>query len=173
MIPALLLMGTMADVLVKGTDRPRLRIWLFRAAMVGVVAANLAHPDLRDLLLAREKKSVGYMPVGLWAAERFAPGTVIGSAQTGALGYFAPDLTVVNLDGVVNQEAYEALGRLELGEYLQAQGAQYIVDWPFNIGFITRRMGENTPLVAVEAPPHPGITTWDYIWLLYNLRPKT
>ncbi len=57
---------------------------------------------------------------------------VIGAFQSGALAYYAPDRSVVNLDGVVDGQAERAIRNGQLGEYARSRGVTYFVDWPFN-----------------------------------------
>ncbi len=67
-----------------------------------------------------------------WAAARWieaytAPGARIGSFNSGILTYFS-DRTVVNLDGVVNADAYRAKRENRLPGYMQAARLDYLVD---------------------------------------------
>ena len=59
-------------------------------------------------------------------------GAVVGCFQSGILGYYA-DREVINLDGVVNQEALLAVKENRLGEYVAEEGITYITDWPYVI----------------------------------------
>jgi hypothetical protein len=60
-------------------------------------------------------------------------GAVVGSMQTGALQYFAPPgVRVINLDGVVNPDAAQALEQRRLGIYARSQGIRYFADWQMN-----------------------------------------
>ncbi len=61
-------------------------------------------------------------------------GSVVGALQSGALAYYAPsDITVVNLDGVVDRAAAAAFRERRLSEFAQARGVTHIADWSFNI----------------------------------------
>jgi 4-amino-4-deoxy-L-arabinose transferase-like glycosyltransferase len=58
---------------------------------------------------------------------------VVGSFQSGALAYYAcKGVTVVNLDGVVDGEAADALRDRRLAEFARQRGVTHLVDWPFN-----------------------------------------
>ena len=55
---------------------------------------------------------------------------IIGCFQSGILGYYS-DREVINLDGVVNQEALVAMQENRLGEYVTRKGITYIMDWSY------------------------------------------
>lgn len=44
------------------------------------------------------------------------------------MSYFS-EHTIVNLDGVVNRSALEALRASDLGSYLSGAGVEYVSDW--------------------------------------------
>lgn len=70
-------------------------------------------------------------------------GAVIGSMQSGALNYYAGDrVRVVNLDGVVDQEAAEALHSGQLAAFARKRGVTHLADWPFNVALIAVRSGD-------------------------------
>ncbi len=75
------------------------------------------------------------MNIGLWARRNFAEGEVVGAAQTGALGYFADNLTIVNLDGVVNQECFEYLKNRRAMEYIRKTNVRHLLLWTANEKF--------------------------------------
>jgi hypothetical protein len=72
-----------------------------------------------------------------------APGdAVIGSLQSGALQYYAkPPVRVVNLDGVVDREAADALRERTLGQFARERGVTHFADWKFNLDLFLERAG--------------------------------
>jgi hypothetical protein len=54
----------------------------------------------------------------------------VAGFQSGTFAYFHRGGKVINLDGVVNREAYEAIRDGRLCAYLQAEGIRSIVDFP-------------------------------------------
>jgi hypothetical protein len=74
-------------------------------------------------------------------------GAVLGSLQSGALAYYAafdrPDVRVVNLDGVVDAAAAEALREGRLAAFARGRGVEYIADWSFNIDTFLRHAGDD------------------------------
>lgn len=130
--------------------------WRGRPArgLVAVVAAALvlvgAHGSV-ELLTAQPD---GTVDVGLHGAKGYRdaakeilaavpPGSVVGSLQSGALGWFAgDDVRIVNLDGVVDGEAAEALRDGRLAELARARGVTHLADWQFNIETFLARSGD-------------------------------
>ncbi len=56
------------------------------------------------------------------------PPAVVGAYQSGAVGYFNPN--VVNLDGKVNSAALDAVSRGQFPAFVAARGITHVVDWP-------------------------------------------
>ena len=61
------------------------------------------------------------------------PGVHAGAFQSGAMGYYDPD--VENLDGKLNIDAWNAQHEKRLPEFIDRQGIQVLVDWPSVIEF--------------------------------------
>jgi len=120
-------------------------------ALVGVVTAAvlavLVVPAAQTvrLLDAEPQGSVdvgydgakGYAEVAREVLAELPPGAVLGSLQSGALAYFAPNaapgpVQVVNLDGVVDGKAGEALSENRLADYLHQRGVTHFADWQLN-----------------------------------------
>jgi hypothetical protein len=56
------------------------------------------------------------------------PGSIIGFTGGGNAGYFIHDRIVINMDGLINSRAYfQSLQEKHAGEYLAAQGMNYIL----------------------------------------------
>lgn len=53
-------------------------------------------------------------------------GATLGAFDTGQLGWEQPRLTVVNLDGLVNNAAFRALRARRIGEYMKSQGIGWL-----------------------------------------------
>jgi hypothetical protein len=95
------------------------------------------------------------MNMGLWARNNFQDGTVVGSGQSGALEYFASNLRVINLDGVVNASSYRALKQKRFTSYVREIGMQYILGWDSEFRFFQRfstdyRKGELVPVKKIK-----------------------
>jgi hypothetical protein len=80
---------------------------------------------------------------------------VIGCFQSGFLGYYS-DRKVINLDGVVNQEALMAMKENRLGEYVAKEGMTYIMDWPYILKTLFFRHLGNCKSIQEIIPVHKG-----------------
>src|SRR5262249_41593103 len=134
------------------------------AFALGICALNFAGGGLHKIFAPAELHTRGYMDIGLWAKRNFAAGTVIGSSQTGALGYFADTLRVVNRDGVVSKRCLESLEARRNMDYIREQKVQYVLGWESNLGFIANHsMGfreEDLPVVQQITE----FESWGYPW---------
>src|SRR5580765_6024570 len=145
MLPLLLLLAVLVDACVERLAESPARGALAAVLVAVVVIGNVAQPPFRKTFRSIDDTSLGYMNVGLWTRAHFPPGTVIGGLQCGAMAYFADSLVVVNLDGVVNREAYAALRRRQLTDYIRAAGIRYVIG-----------QREDRPyLLAATARPRP------------------
>ncbi len=79
------------------------------------------------------------MPYGYWPKEspyvvslplleaNTEPGSMIGMTGGGDTGYFIHDRTIVNMDGLINSQAYfTALKNRTAGKYLDDMGVDYV-----------------------------------------------
>jgi hypothetical protein len=72
-----------------------------------------------------------YMDIVPLLEEHTEPGSIIGLTGGGNVGYFIPDRTIVNMDGLINSYAYfQALQTRTGGEYLQSIGLDYVLANP-------------------------------------------
>ena len=165
-IAFLLIFALLVDLLLEKLSYERQK----RIAAIGIAGlisvVNLADPGFREIYVAGEKPASGYMNVGLWAKRSFSHGTVIGCAQSGAIGYFADSLQVVNLDGVVSKSSYESLLHFRSLGYLRERRVQYVVGWYSNFQYLEHqseggRLEGLGPITKIE-----GIQSWGYDWYL-------
>jgi hypothetical protein len=166
-----LVAAVVLDLVLAAVSRPHRRRAVAGATIALVAIAHLADPRLRQLVASTDTTSNGYRNLGLWARRTFPDGTVIGSSQTGALGYFANNLNVVNLDGVVNKACYESLAENRNMDYIRRAGVQYVVGWPENIEFIEKhstgfRKDDLRLVRKVE-----GFRSWGTEWYLFRVTP--
>ena len=71
-----------------------------------------------------------YLSASLFARERVPPNTKVGTFQSGCHSYWL-DNRVVNLDGVVNRDAYFSLYSKTMDHYLEEQEIDYLVEEVF------------------------------------------
>ncbi|HEY3402397.1 MAG TPA: hypothetical protein VGK59_03360 [Ohtaekwangia sp.] len=115
--------------------------------------------------------TLGYRNMALWANDNFPKGTVIGSSQSGALGYFCPDLKVVNLDGVVNGECYQYLIEERNMEYIRKRKIEYVVGWYNNIDFIKLRTQNFKESDLQLVKKIESFQSWQHHWYVYTVAP--
>lgn len=144
---------------------------LFAAATVAGLGPGLSQPRLYRVVLADEPSSKGYRPVGLWASEHFPPGTVIGSAQSGALAYYAPRLRVVNLDGVVDQDAFASLVERRHLAWIRTMGVEYVIGWDTNMPYLWAHSPGARGDELVHLGAIPDVRSWGHAWQIYRVRP--
>ena len=163
-----LLFGGLADLWL--TNLPAGRARAGGAALLAalVIAGSVAQPAFRRMVAPGFEGTWGYRRIGLWARGHFAPGDTVGGSQTGALGYFADRLTVVNLDGVVNRECYEAMRQGRMLDYIRRVGVRDLV-WQDDIELIARESGATRPAAVTRAGRIDGFETWGAPWYLYRL----
>jgi hypothetical protein len=144
------------------------RVLVFSATIIVLISVSLARPGFKDFFFKEYKKS-GYVEIGKWVNSNFPKGTIIGSNQTGAIGYFSRGVNVINLDGVVNVDAYSAIKNKELIEYIKSRKIEYIVDWDINYEFIKRNSKNFKDGDIVLINKAGGLKSWDYEWFVYKV----
>ena len=166
-LAVLLLFATLADLWL-GALAGRARTAFGLALALAVILGSVAQPAFQRLIAPRFGGTWGYRRIGLWARDHFPPGAVIGGSQTGALGYFADRLTVVNLDGVVNRDCYDAMRAGRMLDYVRRAGVRDLV-WQDDIELLARESPRMRPTAVTRIGRVPGFETWGASWYLYRL----
>ncbi len=166
----LLYLGALVDLYLESLSTEQARKRFAWGTMAFLILAFAANPETHRLYFSRDTTSTGYMNLGLWARERFPDGTVIGGSQSGALGYFADNLTVVNLDGVVNKACYRSLVEKRNIDYIRQAGIEYVVGWEVNIDYVRKESADyrDGDLYMIEKVP--GFQSWGLDWWLYGVK---
>jgi hypothetical protein len=147
----------------------RMRLLFNIVVVTFLVGSTIIRPSVRALYFSNETQRVGYMNLGLWAKDNFPDRTVVGCSQTGALGYFAPNLRVVNLDGKVSSACYKSLVAKRNIEYIRSEKIEYVIGWKDNIDFIRRESINFKPDDLILIGPIKGFTSWWTEWYLYKV----
>ena len=170
-ILAVATLGLAVDVSARALARraPLLGRVVFGLAFTALAAAAIVQPKLDDLLRKGPDKRLGYRNLGIWARDKLPEGTILGAAQSGALAYYATQTLVYNLDGVVNQDAFAALKRRRLHEYIRAKKIRYLIGWDVNIWFLAHHSRGLPRREWVKRPPIRGFRSWGFPWLVYEV----
>ena len=97
------------------------------------------------------------------------PGDVVAASQSGNLGYFYRNGRAVNLDGVVNLDAYRARRAGVLGKYLVDNKVNYLADergWVFGIA---DQVGEGEARARFYARMRQVHASPDYAFSIFEL----
>lgn len=110
-------------------------------------------------------KTPGYRELARLVLGSVSKGSVVGAFQSGALAYEAgKDWTVVNLDGVVNQDAAIALKTNTLGSCAKRAKVAYFADWQFNVDNFLKQSGGLTRNDLEEVASFPPIVVYRIRW---------
>jgi hypothetical protein len=151
---------------VEGEGAVRMRGAAIAITLATALALCLQPPFAR--LFGPAPSGWGYRQIGIWAREAFPAGTRIGASQSGALGYFADSLVVVNLDGVVNRDIHEAMRAGRALDYVRNADLDWLV-WQDDIEWLIRETHGASPGEIVHAGIVPGIRTFGEPWNLYRV----
>lgn len=68
---------------------------------------------------------------GIWLHENVPAGTVVGTLSSGLAAWYASDLHVVNLDGLINNKRYfdDFLSKGKVAEYFDDRGIEWFADY--------------------------------------------
>jgi len=105
-----------------------------------------------------------------WMAQSAPPDAVVASFNSGLQAYYGQRATV-NLDGVVNWDAIEAMDNRKLLEYARSRGATYLVDYQayiFNTFHPFFEEGFQDQLLPVtdlspEFPPYGAVAVYEIV----------
>jgi hypothetical protein len=127
---------------------------LAAVALLALIGIGMTVPNVwRDPSLTPDtglEGAKGYREAAQTVLESVPKGATVGSLQSGALSYYAAGTRVVNLDGVVDHEAADALREHRLGAFARARGVTAFADWAFNLDAFIERSGV------------PGLTTGSF-----------
>ncbi len=140
-------LADMTDGAARAFARPYLRtaiaacaVGLFLAGCVGTWSVFFSRPEASVDTGVRGAK--GYREVARHILRHLPDGAVVGAMQSGALGFYARHVRVINLDGVVNSRASQALRQQALGRYAAEERIGYFADWRLNVDMLARFYGD-------------------------------
>jgi hypothetical protein len=142
-----------ALIVAGGGARRRWAVGAASCAGLCQVGAWLLLPGVRWDYGAHGAK--GYLRPAREVLAMLPDGAVLGSFQTGALGFVsglepARGIRVVNLDGVVNRSARIAMQERRLLDYLRASGVGWVADWSINFRVLQQASRAGRQGVALD-----------------------
>jgi len=136
------------------------------AAIGGAMLLGLAAPPLAERWRVASEHRVQQLEAARWLATRTAPDARIGAFNAGIYSYFS-GRTVVNLDGVVNADAYAARRSDRLLDYAVTARLDHVVDWRGTLPMLgcSERDDVHCERIAVIGEPLPGFAG-SPIWVM-------
>jgi hypothetical protein len=96
-----------------------------------------------------------------WLKAHTPPEAVIGSFNAGIFGYFS-GRRVVNLDGVINEDAYLALAARRLSDYIDRTGIGWVIDWTGQLEWFLDRFDDDSITRLQFEPVAAFEQTWRF-----------
>ncbi len=166
----LILLASMLLEAIVARATPAARVVVTTAVLLLLIGGLGWSGQLRRYYDAPPNRDLGYMNLGLWARDYFEPGTAVGSAQTGGLAYFADNLRVINLDGVVNRAGFEALVEGRMMDYIREANIDYVIGWNLNMYYICGRSRNYNESELEWIMQINDFTSWTHFWHVYRVQ---
>ncbi|HEX7479155.1 MAG TPA: hypothetical protein VF331_15220 [Polyangiales bacterium] len=166
LVPILLLA---ASVHVLAAEVKGSRSVLLGSLTLGTLLLGAASLDAWRDVFHHQPRDQGYRAMALWVRDHLPAKTVLGAGQTGALGYFAADHTVVNLDGVVNEDALRAVRAHRLLEYVRDAQVELVIGWHGSFTALSALSGPSAGVRLRLLGQIPGFRTRREAWLVYKV----
>jgi 4-amino-4-deoxy-L-arabinose transferase-like glycosyltransferase len=93
-----------------------------------------------------------------WLGEHTDPSAKIGAFNAGIPAYWNPERTVINLDGVVNTDAFTAIRHRRLWAYIDHAQLTYVLDYqPYWLASPAEFSNAYGPYLGVSLPEHVSL----------------
>lgn len=138
----------LAGSLLERAARPRIAA----ALVAGALALSFAlawHEHIR----AQSANQLEMLAMASWMDEHLPEDAVVGVFNAGVQGYFSR-VQVVNLDGLVNNTAYEAIRDRRLWSYIREEGIGYISDFDLYLSYRYRPFLDTDDVFSQLAERH-------------------
>lgn len=165
----ILVSSLLIDAYTSFFDRKIYRYLINSTLLIFIIVATVSQPKYYAFYFSKDSNSKGYMNLGIWAKHNFEDGTRVACAQSGALGYFADNLEVINIDGKVNKRCFESLVMKRNIEYIKENRIEYIIGQEINIKYIEHESENFQPNDLIPMGKIEGFTSWGNPWYLYHV----
>lgn len=167
-IPLLVLLGFAVKEFLSLNTYKNFQKPVFYIIIIVFLALNITRPGFKDFYFGHYGVN-GYYNIGKWISVNFNDGTKLGSLQTGAIAYFAENVKVFNLDGVVNADVLDAIKKNSLMDYIRNNKIEYLLTWEVNYDFIKLKSNNFKETDLTHMFRTTGVRSWDYEWDLYKV----
>jgi hypothetical protein len=107
------------------------------AALVSLIVVGTIPTGLRSYGDGWYPVQLDMLDAARWIDQGTPPEARVGAFNSGIVGYFS-GRTTVNLDGVMNPDAFEAIRDRRLAGYVDQRRIDYLADFPFYLYFLYR-----------------------------------
>jgi hypothetical protein len=105
------------------------------AMLIAVIVAGTIPTGLRSYGDGWYPVQLDMLDAARWVEQEAPPEARVGGFNSGIVGYFS-GRTTVNLDGVMNPDAFEAIRDRRLAGYVEQRRIAYLADFPFYLYFL-------------------------------------
>jgi len=133
--------------------RARITIGRIRTAVISGVVILISCSfflRLNSDILNRHASQVHMLETAQWLQDNLESGSKVAVFNSGIVGFFAPDIRVINIDGLVNNSARDAMEDRRLWEYAIRE-ADYFADMELYLTYrYYRFLGVENPFLNLE-----------------------
>ncbi len=169
MVPVIFLQLLSLDRVLTLIRLRRQRLIVAIVSCVGMLGLQVRFEDVKLLVWGGDTNIFGYMDAGLWARNNFSDGTTLGCGQSGAVAYFAENLKVVNLDGVMNRDSYDSLVEGRAMDYVREMGIEYLFGSQLSMEYTRDHQENYDPTELSFEKSAPGISSLGAGWLVHKV----
>ncbi len=138
----------------------RAGVALIAAACIGLLAVR----SLRRIDSLNDGRTSAYYEAAVWVNTHIPDGATIGAFQTGIFGYYL-ERRFYGLDGKINVDALHAMQEKRIDEYVDGEGIDYVMDWPWLLRDLFVRRSRDPGFLE------RGELVWEGRYRAYRIRP--
>jgi hypothetical protein len=128
LLPFLFLLGGVTTELFVTSTQPKHKLALRRISIVALLPALVVYGESMRRVYTKAIGEIDKYQMVLSMNRVLPEKTTVGSWNAGVYGYFFDRGNIVNLDGLVNNVAYDHIKNRSLGDYCRRVGVTHLVD---------------------------------------------